>query len=304
MIDVRQYIYGEQTDIAPALNRIAASQRRGVILVPAGAWTLSAPVTIPAAAGLSLRGEGIDATSLTVTHGGVGITMSAPANSSTAAHYVISDLTLSGSGTGILDVCGTYQQIARVRTSGFAVGIEMRQSECFDIEACDFEMTSANTIGLLFTDAAFCNRASVSRCQFNGSGCTSIGLADNGGICHSVRDCNFNGMRVGIRVAGVQTGLVEACEFESTTQPIEFHADDHMGRPGTGQCGGYVVRNNFFACVGASSAPLTIYSAGCIRFDSSQVAMATVGIAGSQNSPQILTDGQVHGTGQPFTLLG
>lgn len=211
-----------------------------------GTYQLNA--TIVAKKGWTLRGAGINATSINAGSNFTGDMIlwgsSSTINTSSAAYLNIKDLGLISSDyanarSAAIDIVGgTYVNIKNVSTHGFGIGIVLNQAEIVDIEDCDFEGTlpvslagiylvngnynpSNSGINTSTASPNYTNRISISKNQFNGSNSSYIGVYDEGGNVHSIRDNNFNGGARAVYIVGVHLGLIEGNEVEGTQlEPI------------------------------------------------------------------------------------
>jgi len=217
-----------------------------------GTYQLNA--TIVAKNGWTLRGAGMNATSINAASNFTGDMIlwgsSSTINTSSAAYLTIKDLEIISSAdanaqSAAIDIVGgTYVYIKNVSTNGFGIGLVLNQAEIVDVEDCDFEGSLPVSVAGIYlvngnynpsnsginTNTAspnYTNRISISKNQFNGGNSGYIGVYDEGGNVHSIRDNNFNGGARAVYMAGVHLGLIEGNEIEGTQlEPI--YIDQNM----------------------------------------------------------------------------
>ena len=207
------------------------------IYFPVGTYQQGA--TINTKQGWTLRGAGIFNSVITASSSfnGTVFTSSSPINGSTAVYlriedlYLVSNNTSSSSNAGIDVVGGTFVYIKRVLFSGFAVGIWLDQAELADVEECVFD-TAANGIAGIYlvngpyhtagANTGFTNRIGIRKNQFNGTGIANyIGVYDEGGVAHAIRDNNFQGGAHAMRIAAGRGISVQGNEIEvPSAEPI------------------------------------------------------------------------------------
>jgi hypothetical protein len=140
----------------------------------------------------------------------------------------------SASSSAIDLIGGTYVYIKRVLTYGFGVGIWLDQSELADIEESAFLTTSNSVAGIYLVNGAyhtptaatmFTNRIGIRKNQFNGAGASNyVGVYDEGGYAHMIRDNNFNGGKHAVWVASGRDIVIDGNEIEGTTEePISVN---------------------------------------------------------------------------------
>ena len=198
--------------------------------------------TLVAKKGWTLRGAGMGATTIiagsTFTGDMIQWGSALTINSSVAAYLTIKDMGLhspsaNARSAAINIVGGTYVNIKNVLTAGFGIGLVLNQAEIVDVEDCDFEgSSSASVAGIYLVNGNYnpsnsnintsaaktgsTNRISIQKNQFNGGNSNFIGVYDEGGYVHSIRDNNFNAGARAVYLAGVHQGLIEGNEIEGT----------------------------------------------------------------------------------------
>lgn len=232
--------------ILAAINAVDATYG-ATVYAPGGKYIFSSAIALKKH--VLLKGAGKSSTIFQSAHAGDGITSTWPINSNTAVWIDVEDLTIkntngANAGGGFVDVGGTYITLKRVITSGFKYGKILDQSELVDILNCDFELNL--TGGLWLVDGAdhtlgaapqFTNRISVTGCQFNQVMGTGIGIIDDGGLCHSFQDNNYNGFVNHIRAAGAQGLAIRGGEWEgSSAANIVFASTTLSSATGVGAC--------------------------------------------------------------------
>lgn len=286
-------VSGANVDFAPrlqaALAKLDPAQggAGGTLRIPSGTYTLKSGLVVPHK--VSIEGDGA-ATVLLVAHGGDGITIPAPPNSSTAVRVRIVNMEVraapgfGGLGNGIVDQCGTFVHIENVIFSDFKVGVVFTQTELSDIISCDFE--ACTRAGVWLVDNGFVNRISVQRCQFNGC---LYGVIDDGGTGHSYRDNNFNGCGNMMYLAGVNRGTLDGNVVENcgaVWMDFQRQGTTH----GVGQCIGVTFVNNIFS-MGYTNVAVLVYTGTFLNFSRnsfagvydpiSQQAVAVLGVVNS-----------------------
>lgn len=217
----------------------------GVVFFPQGTYKISSALVMDKY--ITLKGCGKRSSIITSAHAGDGITSTWTINSTTAVHINLEDLAIkntngANTGGGFVDVGGTFIVLKNVYVEGFKYGVIFDQTECAEIDLCDFESPLTGGVWLVdgndHTGGAnqqFTNRISITRCQFNANSGTA--LIDDGGTGHAIVDCNFNGWTNHIWAAAIIGGAIRGCQFEGATGTILlFKAVSFNGGDAVGSC--------------------------------------------------------------------
>lgn len=208
------------------------------IYFPAGTYQQTS--TINTKLGWTIRGAGQNNSLLTAASGfnGTMLKSSSTINGSTAVNLRVEDLymvsnNVSSTSAGIDITAGSDVTIKRINLYGFAVGIWLDQAEIADVEESVFGATSNSVAGIYLVNGSyhtatasrmFTNRIGIRKNQFNaGTNTAYIGVYDEGGVAHVIRDNNFQSGNHAIWVSSTQDLLIEGNEIEGqTNEPIFF----------------------------------------------------------------------------------
>jgi hypothetical protein len=243
--------------IQAAIDHIATSEGGGCLCLPAGTYRVQG--TIQLKQKVTLEGAGQRGSILLHTGTGNCLESIWPLNSSTPVDIRVRSLGIinnaggSNTGAGIYEQGGTYVAFEDLLIENFKYGIILNQSELVDIDLCTLQLQSLASIWLVngtdITPTAsygFTNRISVTRCQLNGA-YDGVGegycILDDGGICHTFRDNNYNGSVTHIRAAGVGTLLVSGGEFEGAGGNNIHLTYFRRSGGGVGGCGSVLLEN-------------------------------------------------------------
>lgn len=271
----------------------AAPNMGGVVYIPAGAYKVTAPLTIPRY--VSVRGDGAQ-TGIYAYHGGSVLQSLSTINLSTAVFTSITDLTILAApaflsqGQAIVNVAGTFFYVRDVSLSGFKRGVVLDQTELTEISRCDIESCERGiwlvngaefTVGAL---AGFTNGVTITgRCNLNGCG---WGVVDDGGVQHNIGQLNLNACTSGgIYLAGVSTGELSDCSFETVPPAIKFSYLTLTGAAGPGQCISFGIHRNFINGYGGN--PVVIVASSSLDISHNIFAGCTVGVTGAANCARI-----------------
>lgn len=228
------------TDMAAALNAaisVAAQYGGATVTIPPGTFFLSAPIAL--IKNLRIKGAGKEASFFNTSHAGSGFTSTWPTNASTAVNIALNDLSIANSnganaGAGFVDVGGTFLDFTGFRVSGFKYSMIFDQSELADCYLCDFEFPHTGGVWMVNgTDwptaapppiVGFTNRIGLKSCQFNSAAGTGIAIIDDGGLCHTVQDCDFSGWLNHLRSANCMGLNLIGGEWEACTGPCVIFA--------------------------------------------------------------------------------
>lgn len=254
--------------IQDAIDRTATS----AIWVPCGTYYLGT-TTIELKVGLTIRGE--DYTCAEFVYAGTGDafhwTTAGAVNGSGYGRVLLENIRIRGTGgvgnTGAgIDLVGGYAFFAvnRVQVTGqFRYGIIADQTEVFSIKNSIIEngtgiANSANiwlVSGSQHTGGAselFTNVITIADNQLNNA---TVGIIDDGGNKHSIRDNNFNGHSVGMWATNCTSIEITGNSFESAllTGDANIRFSTVSGIDGVAKlpCYNGVIRNNTFAMSGA-----------------------------------------------------
>jgi hypothetical protein len=206
----------------------------GCLCLPAGTYRVNGTINLKKK--VTLEGAGQRGSILLHTGTGNCLASVWPLNSSTPVHIAVRSLGIinnagaNNAGAAIYEQGGTYIEFEDLLIENFRYGIVLNQSELVDIDLCTIQMQLLASIWLVngvdITPTAhtgYTNRISVTRCQLNGAS-DGVGegycILDDGGVCHSFRDNNYNGSWTHIRAAGVVNLLVSGGEFEGAGDVI------------------------------------------------------------------------------------
>lgn len=179
--------------------------------------------------GVTVQGEGKNATVFLSSHTGSGIVNTMTPNASNNADTEIRNCTFKNTnsaniGGGLVDNAGTFVRGRNVRVNGFAYSRIFNQSELADDDLMDYEGFLVGGVWLTnggdFTPGAnpgFTNRVSINRSQFNSAAAGAIGIIDDGGANHSYTDNNYNAALHHYRIAGCKNVTISRGEWETAT---------------------------------------------------------------------------------------
>jgi pectate lyase-like protein len=255
--------------IQAAINACSAAGG-GITYLPFGTYFITSALSLPATCWLCGQGQrGANrvvgnGTNILVKSDIEAIKSIFAINNSTAANQVISDLAViqqgvaGPTGAGIDQVGGSFVLIRNVSIVGFKYGIVFDQTEVSEIDLCDFEVCSTAGIWLAngpdHTPGAgtqLTNRISITRCQINNTG---IGVLDDGGTSHTIRDCNFNGCTTQIRAAGAGPLTIgPGNELESASVRSMKFTSNTLAGTGVGQCHGVTIFGNQISAGGGGA---------------------------------------------------
>ena len=239
----------------------------GVVTVPASSYKSSGNIVLPA--NIILQGEGRRSSIISFTHSGDGLSSLFALNSSTAANIGIRDLAISCTnvanvGTGFINRGGSFVYLHNVYFSGWKYASVCDQGEICSFVECEFIVPAAGTAAIWLTNGPdytagaspmFTNRILISGCQFNSGSPTSIGVQDDGGSNHSVRDNNFNGGLMGARFCDCYGLVFDGNECEGAQGPDLVLDHTKAGGGYVGPCSGFKITGNTFVS-GASGTNL------------------------------------------------
>lgn len=266
------------TDSGPAIAAAiaaAVAAGGGVVYVPPGIFTHTAPIALAPA--VTLRGAGCMASTLKSAHTGDGVSMTSPINSSTAVYTVCEHLRIwntnaANTGGGYVDVGGTYAIVRNVHVWGFKFGVIFDQTELSDILDCLMANQTGACIWMVNSDEhtplasyGFTNRVTVQRCQLSAAA-TAPAVVDDGGYAHAYRDNNYNGSKNHLVLAGTKNCMIDGGEFETAaSHNILSNVTSYFGAQAMGQNVNLIIQNacivptaghSCLSCV--SGAPITL----------------------------------------------
>lgn len=234
--------------IQAAIN--AVSLIGGILFFPSGVYLIAS--TLIFKNNVIYRGSGRNSlgtlgTVLKYTGASDATQVNNPINSSTAANYAVEDMfiwsTVRTAGKACFaDVGSTFVTLKRVTFFGNDYNVILDQSELVLVEECDCEVQASGTAGIWLVNGAehsggasanFTNRVTICNCQLNAAKGTGVGIADDGGVSHTLQDNNYNGLAKHIRVNGAHGLKISGGELETVgTTSIDFNTTKLGGNAG------------------------------------------------------------------------
>jgi hypothetical protein len=191
----------------------AAAEGGGTVEIPHGRWTLPGPLVLPK--NITLWGHGTAVSVIIANHAGNGIESMV---STTLRNFGVTTSVPANHGAAISNVYGTFRAES-VATNGFALGLQLKQTEIFDISNCIFESASraniwvVNKAGETKGKGSLANCISITNCQFKILP-DAVGLIDNGSTPYSIRECSFKGGMNHMVFSGALPISIHDCEME------------------------------------------------------------------------------------------
>jgi hypothetical protein len=237
--NVNLYFIAGEADAKPMFVRALAAQKR--VWVPPGNYNFNSSLPIPN--NRILDGDGPD-TILSFNVAGDGITSTCAINASTSANVTISNLTVkctngANTGAGFAQIGGSYVDVYKVIFNGWKYSIIFDQTEISTIRHC--QLVGPSTGGIWLTNGQdhtpgaavqYTNRITIEKNQIN---LCPIGIIDDGGYVHTIRDNNFNGGNTQIRAAGIANLTIGQNEFEAAAiGPIDIQTTTYKTGTGVG----------------------------------------------------------------------
>ena len=254
---------------------------------PPGRWTLDAPLDLPK--NITLWGHGPLVSIIAASHAGNGVQCRSPLNSTTVANTVLKNFGILGlhpdsTGAAFSDLGGTFVWADGIRTGGFARGLELDQTEIAHFSNCNFDAASQVNIWLVngTPDGAkgepgFTNRITISNCQINIRP-NAIGLVDDGGRAHSIRECNFDGGLNHIVAVCTLPISIRDCEMEGASgDTIVFSHRKHFSGIGMAQANAVLTSNSIIPTEGRS----------CVRCETIGGLTMIGNILGNSKAPKV-----------------
>jgi hypothetical protein len=296
----------DNTTLLQAALDHANSAGGGTVFLPAGYFKVSGPLT--GHPRVRLMGAGWAASYIVSPHAGgggatvgegvaagSGVRTSSPINGSTPYYFELRDLTLMNTnaanvGAAYYDTGGTEISIQKVGFGGFKYGVVLEQSECVDIDHCEFSGQLAGGAGVWLVNggdltpgaaSGYTNRVSVGHCQFN-EGVTTYGVRDDGGVMHTYKENNYNSCLNHIRAAGVLSLNIIGGEFESAAgHCVVLDSVTPDGNP-VGACYASVHGGSYTATAGNSAihgqnSPGQLTVGGCVVFSGGAGTLSITG---------------------------
>ncbi len=214
----------------------------GWIYIPAGLYLIgTSTLVIPA--NVTVLGEGADyglALGSVIKYTGVSdaVQSNATINTSTPKNITIQDIGIlctvrTAKKACYADTGGSFINLIRVACKGNDFGVILDQSEVVTIQQCKFQMTGAGTTGGIWivngddrttsADEFFTNRITIAQNQFFGNGVGLYGVVDDGGICHSFENNNFDHPATAhIRMTASWNPVIVGNEIEGAVAAIQF----------------------------------------------------------------------------------
>lgn len=239
-VNVKSSTYGAvgdgSADDTQAIQAAITAGAGKLVYIPPGTYKITSPLVISANTTIQGLGDKLSA-HLVFTNLTDGFQSTWPINSSTAANITIRNLYIqntnaANTGGGFADIGGTYIHLIGCRFQGFKYGVIFDQTEISEIESSEFWPNVITTAAIWLVDGAehtigaaagYTNRITITRNQINQTG-AGVGIADDGGINHSIRDNSFEGGTTQIRVSRVGGLVIENNEMENATvTPISFN---------------------------------------------------------------------------------
>jgi hypothetical protein len=262
--------------IQAALDHVNA-RGGGTVYIPEGFYKATGPLT--GHPNVRLMGAGFAASYIVSTHAGggganageslangSGIRTASPINGSTPIYFELRDLTIRNAnpanvGAAYYDTGGTEISAQKVGFSGFKYGVVLDQSECVDIDHCEFSGQNAGGAGVWLVNggdltpgaaSGYTNRISVGHCQIN-EGVTTFGIRDDGGVTHAFEQNNYNSCLNHIRAAGVLSLNIIGGEFEGAASHNIVLDSVTPGGASVGACYASVHGGSYTATAGNSA---------------------------------------------------
>lgn len=276
-IDVRNFGAvgnGVADDTAALQSALNAGPRR-IVYIPPGNYRTTAPLTLPS--NTTVRGAGLQASVISVAHNGNGLVSSYPVNTNNAAYVALADFAVicqNGTttvGFGLYQLAGTYVYVDRLLVRNFTAQIAFDQTEIATIKECVFELLASQCRHCIWlingpsvtagSAMGLTNRISIKDCQFN-SAVAASGAAlirDDGGLAHSIENCNFNGADYGLIACGVEALRFVGNEVEAQSQTGLLFGSTNFDGAYVGACAAMTVSGNVFvhaapACISVGTA--------------------------------------------------
>lgn len=269
----------------------------------------------------TIEGEGRTNSVFTYTGASDGWQSNNPINSSTAANIKISDIDLVATNptagkANYADVGSTFVTFTNVGFHGAMINLILDQTELFRAQDCDFEvLNNAAAMGVWIVNGAqhtagamtmFTNQLIFDGCQFNSTTASIALVADDGGVNHEFRSCNFDGSQQFIRVASVRNFLVYGGEWEfSATTGISFNTTLVGGSPSPGQTTGAVVRGGSWAMSAAQ--PILTIGVGTLfslEFNFNAILNTGTVLSGINNVTEVHSEGNLQlGGGDGYLVV-
>jgi hypothetical protein len=215
----------------------AALNVTGTVFIQPGTYKISSSLVVKNYT--HLIGAGQYNTFLQYTGTGDAIQINNPINSSTASYITLEHFAVNYIGTPaagkacIADTGSTFLHINHVSTYGGKYGLILDQTEVSFVTKCTFNYSVV--ANLWITNGAdrsvgalplFTNRITIKDNNFNqATGVTgTYCVVDDGGVCHTYADNNFNGGGTWMRIAAPNVLTISGNEFEVAfdSHPIWF----------------------------------------------------------------------------------
>ncbi|HWL85424.1 MAG TPA: right-handed parallel beta-helix repeat-containing protein, partial [Polyangiaceae bacterium] len=250
------------------------------IYFPAGYYSLATRIDLEP--GWILRGAGMRATTITTAAGfnDDAFKSSSPINRATALHIAMEDMGIlynpaspASVGAAVDVIAGAHVKIRRVLAEHFAYGIIFDQVLVSDIEDCDIEGAAIGGIWLVNGNdhykgtgcvagacsgktpppstcdcAGYSHRIGIHHCTLNMGTPGAIGIIDDGGAAHVIKDCNFNYGLNQIRIADTQAATISGCYFEGAVSSAIYSTFQSTFKTMLGPNTNLTVSDNSFTC--------------------------------------------------------
>jgi hypothetical protein len=215
--------------------------------------------------GAGKTGNGLGGTFLWYTGASDAIQINNAINSFTRADIVIRDMGIfsqgytAGKGT-LVDTGSSYLTLDNISFGNNWYGLVLDQTEHFIARGCDFNSGwgLANVWVVNGPDRngaaieGYTNQLAFHDCSFGGV--ATYGVADDGGISHSFKGCEFTGANThSYRIAGCENLIIEGTEDEgSVGGAVKFASTRLNGAASYMPTFTAALRSNFFLGVGAN----------------------------------------------------